>query len=395
MKLCHNEVTRFLGRWFCILVVFVFWLPPASGAISFSARSYEENWIVYATSQEVADKALIRANRVRNVFLTSLGQRSVRSSIPIVFGLGDVVEERIFQNGNIQIFPTVTGLKIQGDWHSLPISPDSFDSGVVRALTLRIGLEKIPKKLRDKIQVSIPNWIPEGMGTLFSVEEGSQKFQGWSTLMARFEPLLSMDEVLLELEHQDRLEPMQQVMAGTLCRALIQNAETRERFLFSLYRSPELSSRAWLCKILGIQESDLDLWWKNVWRNESANLPMVRLGYISSQSCILEYEKNLQIISPEDENSSSLFFETVLNPWFRFWVTNQKENQANPEKRKISSQFYKDLELRRNLSLLWFEQYQSPLTKEDLILWKKEPLSGTHTFIKGSAQKWFDKIERY
>lgn len=361
-----------------------FSLPP------YSAHTRQQNWTCYAESQHDADVAILRAESLWQNFSTALNPGINKAPIPIVIAMGGLSEDSGFQNGEVRVFPTGSlGYKIQVVWTKLPVEEEAFDRSILRAFTLRLGLESVPKNMRDKVKVTIPAWVPEGFSIIFSENDVAMKYQGWGTLIARFEPSLSINQILTELDDLQKFDEAQRAISAALCLSLLKQPAVRTKFLSTFARSPELSPGEWLSRVTDKKGFLLDEWWGMAWKEQAALFPIVRLAYGTSRNWISDYEKSLQ--SNSEPTSGFTQYSMLLNPWFDRWVQNQKGLSTVDERLKSSQTYRTDVQLRRSLCLDWFQKFEKEGQLEQIQRWSMDGFSDVNI---SPTNSWFDQFGR-
>lgn len=348
------------------------------------AVSHRGLMTVFAENSFQANTACMEADRVLERFQASLELPAEPPPIPIVISLGDDAKGE----GDVRVFPTAAGMKLQTNWGSLPISRREFDRGIVRALCVREALAHPPTSFSQKnSNLRIPVWVTEGIAGWAAELPVLQESNARVCFLSLLHPNLSLDEALNMVEGHERLNPTQRAMAYVLCQGLVgANANRKHRFLRSLLWNQKETSRDWLEKLIG--KDALEGWWRTLWKTQSARLPLIKMGF----------EPSLRLTRLwETDSFVSAFNPASLHPFFRTWLIRRfPENSSHKTSLGELREIRKDATYRRATALDWLRDCQrtlTPISEEELLSWMRT--EGRHLqdsddlSALGPIRQWF------
>ena len=336
------------------------------------------NLVVVAPDRDFADTVGLEveraAERFHRAFGLSLTEPGAGPVVVVQVGVADAAEDG---EGSLSLQVEGGSAKIRLRWAGPPLRRNALSRGTLRALALRHALMNGARSLSE-----VPVWVLDGMAMLATPAEVAEVECARATLLARLAPRLTFEAALGLLAGRALTEDDRHGLAGALFTEAAATPKARARLLAAL-PSFGVDPGAALAVVTG--RADVEVWWADWWRGQSARLPPLRLGWKATRLWILAWEKDREA-PPAPEASIA----PVANPWFGPWFT----TPPSVEPSSLEAIRF-EVERRRLESLGWFDAIGGTgfdSRAEWLAEGRREAVEGEETAARGPARQWFRSL---
>ncbi len=336
------------------------------------------NLVVVAPDRDFANAVGIEvehaAERFHRAFGLSLTEPWPGPMIVVQVGVADAAQD---EEGFLSLQSEKGSAKIRIRWAGPPLRRDALSWGTLRALALRHALANGARSLSE-----VPDWVLDGVAMLAMPTEVAEAECARAEILARLAPRLTFEAALGLLDGRVLAEDDRRGLAGALLIEATATKKERARLLAAL-PSFGVDPGAALAVVTG--RTDVEAWWPEWWRKQSARLPSLRLSWKATRLWILAREK-VREAPPAPEASIA----PVAHPWFGPWFT------APPSVESSSlGAIRREIELRRIESLEWFDAIGGTgfdSRAEWLAEGRRGDSEGGDSAGRGPARQWFRSL---